>query len=70
MIVAAPDEVRQTRMLSTGLRVDANPPEALSVRFDANGVSSGGDFRLTSGEMRFRVSIDPLTGRVRIERQQ
>ena len=69
MIVAAPDEVRQTRNLSAGLRVDANPPEALSVRFDANGVSSGGDFRLTSGEMRFRVSIDPLTGRVRVERQ-
>jgi prepilin-type N-terminal cleavage/methylation domain-containing protein len=70
MIVAAPDEVRQTRNLSAGLRVDANPPEALSVRFDANGVSSGGDFRLTTGEMRFRVSIDPLTGRVRVERQE
>jgi prepilin-type N-terminal cleavage/methylation domain-containing protein len=69
-IVAAPDEVRQTRMLSPDLQIDANPPEALRVSFDPNGVSSGGDFRLTTGRMRFRVSIDQLTGRVRIERQE
>jgi len=69
-IVAAPNEVRQTRTLSANLRIDANPPEALRVSFEPNGVSSGGDFRLTSGQMRFRVSIDQLTGRVRIERQE
>ena len=69
-IVAAPDEVRQTRALSADLQVDANPPEALRVSFEPNGVSSGGDFRLTTGRMRFRVSIDQLTGRVRIERQE
>jgi general secretion pathway protein H len=69
-IVAAPDEVRQTRTLSADLRIDANPPEALRVSFEPNGVSSGGDFRLTTGHMRFRVSIDQLTGRVRIERQE
>ena len=70
MIVAAPDEVRQTRVLSVGLEVVATPPEALSVRFEPNGVSSGGDFRLTTGQMRFRVRVDQLTGRVRIERQE
>jgi prepilin-type N-terminal cleavage/methylation domain-containing protein len=69
-IVAAPDEVRQTRALSADLRIDANPPEALRVNFEPSGVSSGGDFRLTTGRMRFRVSIDQLTGRVRIERQE
>ena len=69
-IVAAPDEVRQTRTLSADLRIDAIPPEALRVNFEPNGVSSGGDFRLTTGRMRFRVSIDQLTGRVRIERQE
>jgi general secretion pathway protein H len=69
-IVAAPNEVRQTRVLSPGLRVDAVPAEALSVRFESNGVSSGGDFRLTTGQMRFRVSVDQLTGRVRVERQE
>ena len=69
-IVAAPDEVRQTRALSADLRIDATPPEALRVNFEPNGVSSGGDFRLTTGRMRFRVSVDQLTGRVRIERQE
>ena len=69
-IVAAPDEVRQTRALSADLRVDAIPPEALSVRFESTGVSTGGDFRLTTGQMRFRVTVDQLTGRVRIERQE
>ena len=69
-IVAAPDEVRQTRALSADLRIDANPPEALSVRFDPSGVSTGGDFRLTTARMRFRVTVDQLTGHVRIERQE
>ena len=69
-IVAAPDEVRQTRTLSADLQIDANPPEALRVNFEPNGVSSGGDFRLTTGRMRFRVTVDPLTGRVRVERQE
>jgi general secretion pathway protein H len=69
-IVAAPDEVRQTRALSPDLVVEARPPEALSVRFEPSGASSGGDFRLTSGATRYRVSVDALTGRVKIERQE
>jgi prepilin-type N-terminal cleavage/methylation domain-containing protein len=69
-IVAAPNEVRQTRALSADLRVDAKPPEALTVGFEPSGVSTGGDFQLTTGHMRFRVSVDQLTGRVRIERQE
>jgi prepilin-type N-terminal cleavage/methylation domain-containing protein len=69
-IVAVPDEVRQTRTLSADLRIDANPPDALRVTFDPTGVSSGGNFWLTTGRMRFRVSVDQLTGRVRIERQE
>ena len=69
-IVAAPDEVRQTRSLPEGLEIQARPPEApLTVRFDPNGVSSGGDFQLLTRNMRYRVTIDPLTGRVRAERQ-
>ena len=67
-IVAAPDEVRQTRVLSANLGVEAMPPEALTVRFEPNGMSSGGNFRLTSGRTRYRVTVDPLTGRVRVER--
>ena len=67
-LVAAPDEVRQTRALPPDLEIEANPPQALTVRFDPEGVSSGGDFRLTSGRARYRVTVDPLTGRVRIDR--
>jgi general secretion pathway protein H len=68
-IVAAPDEVRQTRALSANLHVEAVPPDALRVRFDPSGASTGGEFRLTTGNTRYRVSVDALTGRVRIERQ-
>jgi prepilin-type N-terminal cleavage/methylation domain-containing protein len=68
-ILAAPDEVRQSRALPEGLEIQANPPEALTVRFDPNGVSSGGDFRLITRNIRYRVTVDPLTGRVRAERQ-
>jgi len=67
-IVAAPDEVRQVRALSADLRVEATPPEALTVRFEPSGVSSGGNFRLTTGHTRYRVTVDPFTGRVRVER--
>jgi general secretion pathway protein H len=67
-IVAGGDEVRQTRVLSADLAVEANPPEALTVRFEPNGVSSGGDFRLSTGYARYRVAVDPITGRVKAER--
>ena len=69
-IVAAPDEVRRTLPLPPELRVEANPPQTLTVRFEPNGVSSGGDFRLTTGGTRYRVTVDPLTGRVRVERRE
>ena len=68
-ILAAPDEVRQTRSLPEDLEIQARPPEALTVRFDPNGVSSGGDFELATKTIRYRVTVDPLTGRVRAERQ-
>ena len=69
-IVAGLDEVRQTRSLSSELSIEANPPQALTVRFEPSGVSSGGEFRLTAGRSRYRVTVDPLTGRVRAERQE
>jgi len=67
-ILAAPDEVRQTRALPADLEIEAIPPQALTVRFDPNGVSSGGEFRLATKNIRYRVTVDPLTGRVRAER--
>jgi type IV fimbrial biogenesis protein FimT len=68
-IVAGVDEIRQTRTLPPDLAIAATPPEALTVRFDPSGVSTGGDFHLSTASVRFRVTVDPLTGRVRVERQ-
>jgi hypothetical protein len=61
-------EVRETRALSERLTVQATPPPALTVQFDARGGSSGGDFRLSSGTITWRVTVDALTGRVRTSR--
>lgn len=63
------DEIRETRTLPDRFLVQANPPTALAVRFEAQGVSNGGDFRVTSGSVVYRVTVDPLTGRVRSQRE-
>jgi general secretion pathway protein H len=67
-VVADEDDVRLSRPLSPTLAVEATPPLALTIRFETHGVSSGGDFRLSNGAMVYLVSVDPLTGRVRIAR--
>ena len=61
-------EVRETRVLPERFTVEATPPPALTVQFDARGGSSGGDFRLSSGTLTWRVTVDALTGRVRSSR--
>jgi hypothetical protein len=60
---------RESRALSPDLDVAPSPPEARSVRFEPHGVSTGGEFHLRSGAVRFRVTVDPLTGRVRAIRE-
>ena len=65
-IIADDADVRLTRSLAPRLTIEANPPLALTVRFEAHGVSSGGDFRLATGATVYAVSVDPLTGRVRV----
>jgi general secretion pathway protein H len=72
-IIAAPaladdKEVRVTRSLSTRLMIEASPSPA--VTFDPRGVSSGADFKLTSGGIVYLVSVDRLTGRVKSTRQE
>ena len=62
-------EVRQSRALPARLNVHANPPPALTVQFQPQGTSDGGDFRVDSGAITYRVTVDPLTGRVRSVRQ-
>lgn len=60
-------EVNETRALSPRLAVEAL--QAPEVVFDPRGTASGGDFRLTSGNVVYRVTVDRLTGRVKSERQ-
>lgn len=68
-IISGPDGARTAWTLPGDLDVRAVPPEALEVRFDPAGVSSGGQFHLTALGLHFRVTVDPLTGRVRSVRE-
>jgi hypothetical protein len=62
-------EVRESRAIPERLEIVATPPPALTVRFDPQGASSGGDFRLATGSIAYRVKVDALTGRVRSARE-
>lgn len=68
-VIADESDVRLTRPLARQLAVEATAPLGLTVSFEPHGVSSGGDFRLSTGSILYLVSVDPLTGRVRISRQ-
>jgi prepilin-type N-terminal cleavage/methylation domain-containing protein len=65
----AGEEIRQIRSLPEHLPVQAEPAVALTVRFEPHGTTSGGAFRVASGTTRYRVTVDPLTGRVRAARE-
>ncbi|HEY7518522.1 MAG TPA: GspH/FimT family pseudopilin [Methylomirabilota bacterium] len=58
-------EVKETRTLPERLTVEATPPPALTVRFEPEGTSSGAQYRVTAGDVVYRVTVDPLTGRVK-----
>jgi general secretion pathway protein H len=60
-------ETRETRALSP--RVTIDPIQGTEVSFDARGLASGGDFKLTSGGIVYHVTVDRLTGRVRSARE-
>lgn len=67
--VSTENQVRETRALSPRLTVESIKGPELDVTFDARGFASGGDFRITSGGLIYRVTVDRLTGRVRSVRQ-
>jgi type II secretion system protein H len=67
-IVTGEGEVREARGWPAEFSVAAASPEALAVRFEPHGVSSGGELEVSSAGLRYRVSVDPLTGRVRAVR--
>jgi general secretion pathway protein H len=57
--------VRSSRSFSYLVRIDPDPPTARTVRFQPQGLSSGGIFHiLARGDRRYVVTVDPLTGRV------
>jgi prepilin-type N-terminal cleavage/methylation domain-containing protein len=68
-VTTGEDEVRWTRALSSRLEIRAETPGALTVRFEPQGTSSGGEFHLISGKISYRVSVDAVTGRVRNQRE-
>jgi len=68
-VTTGEDEVRWTRALSNRLEIRAETPRALTVRFEPQGTSSGGEFHLISGKISYRVSVDAVTGRVRNQRE-
>jgi general secretion pathway protein H len=68
-VTTGEDEVRWTRALSNRLEIRAETPGALTVRFEPQGTSSGGEFHLISGKISYRVSVDAVTGRVRNQRE-
>jgi prepilin-type N-terminal cleavage/methylation domain-containing protein len=66
VLAGGPDgEVKETRTLPDRVSVQATPPPALTIRFEPEGTSSGADYRVTTGDVAYRVTVDPITGRVK-----
>ena len=68
-VMTGEDEVQWTHALSARLTIEAATPDGLTVRFEPQGTSSGGEFRVTSGAVTYRVTVDAVTGRVRNHRE-
>lgn len=63
------DEVRRTRAIPARWRIDVPGRASLAVRFEPHGASTGGDYRILADDVTWRVTVDPLTGRVRTARE-
>ena len=65
-VLAGPEaEVRETRPLPERMTVEATPQAAFTVRFEPQGMSSGAEYRVKTGDVVYRVTVDPVTGRVK-----
>jgi general secretion pathway protein H len=62
------EDVRRARPLPAAWTIDTTPPK-LVLRFEPQGSSSGGEYHIVAGTISYRVSVDPLTGRVRSSRE-
>jgi type II secretion system protein H len=63
----AKTEVSQAKALSPNLTIEAATTS--EVLFDARGFASGGDFKVSSAGVAYRVTVDRLTGRVQSVRE-
>jgi general secretion pathway protein H len=67
MVLLAADTttVRGSKHFALPLRIEADPPQALTIRFSPQGVSTGGVYRIEApGRRIWEVAVDPITGRV------
>jgi general secretion pathway protein H len=63
------DDVRRTRAIPARWTIDT-PAAGLTVRFEPQGTSSGGEYRIVADQVTWRVTIDPFTGRVKTARDE
>ena len=63
------DDVRRTRPIPARWTIDT-PAAGLAVRFEPQGTSSGGEYRIVADQVTWRVTIDPFTGRVKTARDE
>ncbi|MCI0548102.1 MAG: PepSY domain-containing protein [Candidatus Rokubacteria bacterium] len=67
LVLLAPDgpAVRGSKQFAVPLRIEADPPQAMTIRFSPQGVSTGGLYRIEGpGRRVWEVAVDPVTGRV------
>jgi type II secretion system protein H len=62
------EKTERTRHLSDRLVVQAMLPPPATVTFQPQGISSGGEFRLSANNIVYRVTVEAMTGRVKAER--
>lgn len=65
MMAEGETTARSSRHFAHLLGIEPDPPNARTVTFQPQGLSSGGTFHiLAPGNRRFVVTVDPVTGRV------
>ena len=65
LIPIGSDSPKARRQLSPRIRISADPPSLRGVTFSPQGFSSGASFRIEAqGGRVYRVTVDPITGRV------
>jgi general secretion pathway protein H len=70
MRVYTGEDLRRTRTIPASWTFDARDAAGLTVRFEPQGSSSGGEYRIAVDRVSWRVTIDAFTGRVRTARDE